>query len=163
MPDHSLYDRDFVDWTRRQAAELRRLAGLRANMTAGMTAGLDLENLAEEIESLGRRDRRTVISALARIVEHLLKLEYARADRPRAGWKRSVRKQRDRLRDVLDQSPSLKAELPGLMAKAVQRGHDYAADSLAAKEPQAKLPAEATYTAEQVLDDWWPTNRYGLE
>ncbi|NBC31954.1 MAG: DUF29 family protein [Alphaproteobacteria bacterium] len=159
MPDHGLYDQDFVDWTRKQAAELRRLAELRANLTAG----LDLENLAEEIESLGQRDRRAVISALARIVEHLLKLEYARADRPRAGWKHSVKKQRDRLRDVLDQSPSLRAEVPGLLPKALQRGHDYAADSLAAREPQAELPAEAGYTAGQVLDDWWPTNRFGLK
>jgi hypothetical protein len=64
--ERSLYQSDYYAWTRQQAAELRKLAAARANTT------LDLENLAEEVDSLGRSDLATVRSQLRRIIEHLL-------------------------------------------------------------------------------------------
>ena len=63
-----LYRSDYYAWTRQQADELRRLRVARLNTP------LDLANLAEEIESLGRSDLRRVKSQLRRIMEHLLKL-----------------------------------------------------------------------------------------
>ena len=69
--ERSLYQTDYYAWTKQQAAELRRLAAARVNTT------LDLENLAEEVESLGRSDLNTVRSQVRRIIEHLLKLEYS--------------------------------------------------------------------------------------
>jgi Domain of unknown function DUF29 len=62
-----LYDRDFVLWTEEQAAALRRAKA--SNLP------LDWENLAEEIESLGKSDRREIASQIRRILHHLLKME----------------------------------------------------------------------------------------
>jgi predicted YcjX-like family ATPase len=63
----NLYDEDFVRWTEEQAAALRQAK--RSNLP------LDWENLAEEIESLGRSDRRELRLQITRILRHLLKLE----------------------------------------------------------------------------------------
>ena len=65
-----LYEQDFVRWTEAQAAVLRRGAETKSNLP------LDWTNLAEEVESLGRSQRRELRGRLATIVEHLLKLEY---------------------------------------------------------------------------------------
>jgi hypothetical protein len=65
----SAYGRDFFAWTWEQAQRLRRAA-------TGAPADLDLENLAEEIESLGKRDRRALTSNVARVIERLLKLQF---------------------------------------------------------------------------------------
>src|SRR4051812_49650097 len=88
LADPGLYERDFYLWTQRQAAELRHAAAQRTNLP------LDLENLAEEVESLGKSDRRAVVSYLIKLIEHLLKLAYSPAQYPRSGWRKSVRKAR---------------------------------------------------------------------
>jgi predicted YcjX-like family ATPase len=75
----NLYDEDFVRWTEEQAAALRQAK--RSNLP------LDWENLAEEIESLGRSDRRELRLQITRILRHLLKLEASPAAEPRAGWR----------------------------------------------------------------------------
>jgi DNA polymerase III delta prime subunit len=71
MAADTLYDEDFVVWTERQAEILRRLAREGSNLP------LDWDNLAEEVESLGKSDRREVESYLERILEHLIKLRYS--------------------------------------------------------------------------------------
>src|SRR4051794_23238748 len=63
---NSLYDRDFYAWAQHQAALLR----------AGRAADIDSEHLAEEIESLGARERRELRNRVARLVQHLLKWRY---------------------------------------------------------------------------------------
>ena len=83
MPQSSdLYDQDFFLWTKEQAAALRRAK--ESNLP------LDWENLAEEIESLGKSDRRQLTSQIRRILRHLLKLEASPAARPRAGWRSTI-------------------------------------------------------------------------
>ncbi|MGH6917637.1 MAG: DUF29 family protein, partial [Geminicoccaceae bacterium] len=74
--ERSLYQSDYYAWTKQQAAELRALAARGASST------LDLENLAEEVESLGRSDLNTVRSQIQRIIEHLLELEHSPAEQP---------------------------------------------------------------------------------
>ena len=80
----SLYDEDFLRWTEEQAAGLRRAKV--SNLP------LDWENLAEEIESLGKSQRRELGAQIRRILHHLLKLEVSPAEEPRAGWRASVRR-----------------------------------------------------------------------
>ena len=70
-----LYDDDFFLWTQEQAAALRRAK--ESNLR------LDWENLAEEIESLGKSDRRQLRSQIRRILRHLFKLEASPASEPR--------------------------------------------------------------------------------
>ena len=80
-----LYDEDFVRWTEEQAAALREAAGLATNLP------LDWENLAEEIDSLGRSQSRELRSRIAVVVEHLIKLENSPAIDPRpVGSRRST-------------------------------------------------------------------------
>ena len=68
MRDGTLHDRDFYTWTREQAAALRRLAEMRANLDAA----LDLPNLIEEVEDLGSEQVHRVESNLRRMLQHLI-------------------------------------------------------------------------------------------
>src|ERR1700682_6224857 len=94
-----LYEQGFFVWTKEQSAALRRAKD--SNLP------LDWENLAEEIESLGKSDRRELRSQIRRILLHLLKLEIYQAAGPRAGWRSSIIDARVEIDDVLRDSPSL--------------------------------------------------------
>jgi hypothetical protein len=147
----SRYDRDFFAWTREQAALLRREAA------RGLASDLDFENLAEEIESLGKRDRRALASQLARITEHLLKLQHARAEEPRPGWENSVDAHRSKARRILADSPGLKSELGALLSESYKDGRRRAARLLRAELDHTTLPQACPYSLDQILDpDWWP-------
>jgi hypothetical protein len=150
------YDTDFLAWTEEQARLLREASRERINTP------IDWENVAEEIESMGRSELRAVESALVRVIEHLLKLEHSPAEPPRGGWRRSVREQRDQANDALDDSPSLRGKLD--VAKACRRGRDYAIDGLEQDRIAVELSlTDCPYTLDQILDpDWWPVNRHGL-
>src|SRR5215471_10976931 len=93
----NLYDRDFFLWTQEQSAALRRAKD--SNLP------LDWENLAEEIESLGKSDRRELRSQIRRVLRHLFKLETSPARAPRAGWRSTIREARTEVADVLRDSP----------------------------------------------------------
>ncbi|PWC84408.1 hypothetical protein TSH100_17790 [Azospirillum sp. TSH100] len=150
------YDTDFLAWTEEQARLLREASRERINMP------IDWENVAEEIESMGRSELRAVESALVRVIEHLLKLEYSPAADPRGNWRRTVREQRDQANDGLEASPSLRGKID--LAKANRRGRDYATEGLEQDRLSADLlPADCPYSLNQLLDeDWWPANRHGL-
>ena len=79
-----LYEDDFYDWTRSQSKALRLLAA------EGRDGPLDLDNLAEEVEDLGRAERNACRSRVVRILEHFLKLAWSPAHLPRGGQKRSI-------------------------------------------------------------------------
>src|SRR6185369_9802269 len=84
MPKTSeLYDRDVFLWTQEQAAALRAVRKSKRP--------LDWDNLAEEIERLGKSQRTELNSQVRRILRHLFKLEVSRAAAPRAGWRTTVR------------------------------------------------------------------------
>ena len=147
-----LYKQDFFRWTEQQAALLRREAARRLN------TALDLEHLAEEIESLGRSDRRALTSHLARIIEHLLKLQYSPATEPRAGWRTSVQVHRDEARKLLADSPSLRPYLAGVLEDCYRSGRDFA--SIGMSEEAVTLPERCPYSLDQILErDWWPSTR----
>jgi Domain of unknown function DUF29 len=156
--ERSLYETDYYAWTKEQAAELRAMAARRVN------SALDLENLAEEVESLGRSDLNTVRSQVQRIIEHLLKLEYFPASEPRADWRDSVDQARDEIEDDITASmlPDVAADLDKLFGRArrtaasglVRHGERTAAKA---------LPQDCPYSFEQiVMQDWYPDNRHGL-
>ena len=97
-----LYEADFYAWPPRPASVLRRMAAECANTE------LDLENLAEEIASVGGSDRKEVKSRLTTMLEHMLKIAYSPAYEPLNGWRGTVRTQRRDLLATLEQSPSLR-------------------------------------------------------
>jgi hypothetical protein len=88
----NLYDEDFYVWTEAQAALLRKR----------QFEALDLDNLIEEVEALGRAEKTGVLNTASVILEHLLKLQYSPAQEPRNTWRASVREHRRRLRRDLN-------------------------------------------------------------
>jgi len=147
-----LYDRDFFLWTQEQATALRAVKD--SNLP------LDWDNLAEEIESLGKSDRRELRSQIRRIMRHLLKLEISPALDPRGGWCSTIADSRSEIEDVLQDSRSLGREVDRMIAEELNTAAKFAAADLR----QHGEPAEAVrarlekggFTAEQVLGDWFP-------
>ncbi|NYZ14206.1 DUF29 domain-containing protein [Azospirillum sp. RWY-5-1] len=157
MDRHPGYDEDFFAWTQDQARLLREAAAERTNTP------IDWDKLAEEVEGVGRSELSAVESALMRVMEHLLKLEFSPAADPRAGWKASVIEHRARAAKDLKASPSLRnrIDLDGEYATA----RDLAALGLARDGVRAEeLPEACPYGLDRLLDRaWWPANRRGLE
>jgi hypothetical protein len=155
-----LYDKDFVAWTEQQAEALRAAAHGNSNQA------LDWENLAEEIESLGRSDRRELHSQIYRIVRHLLKLQFSPAIGPWSGWRESIRDGRVQADLVLADSPSLKPQLERFVAEETARAIDRAIADLREYDeidPAAERGLRATrYTVDQVLGDWFPPDSGGI-
>jgi hypothetical protein len=148
----ALYDRDFVLWTEEQAALLRRAEG--SNLP------LDWENLAEEIASLGKSDRRSLASQIRRIVHHLLKIEASAADDPQTGWRSTVRNARAEIEDILRDSPSLRRQIDATVAEQLGIAARLAEDDLARHREtiesiRTRLQGGG-FTTEEVLGDWFP-------
>lgn len=140
------YDKDFYEWTQNQAAAL----------AAGHVSELDLANLAEEIESLGRRDRRGLGSRLEVLIMHLLKWYYQpKMHETSHSWESTIIEQRGRIADILADSPSLRRQVPDLID-----GHYLRARRLARSEtrlPLETFPEACPWTDEQVLNEtFWP-------
>ena len=112
--ERSLYKTDYYAWTKQQAATLRAMAA------RGESPTLDLENLAEEVESLGRSDLNMVRSQVRRIIEHLLKLEFSPSTPPHVDWRSSVAQARDEVEDHITASmrPDVAADLATLFGRA---------------------------------------------
>jgi hypothetical protein len=149
-----LYDKDFYAWTQQQAEALRDAAAAGANLP------LDWENLAEEMESLGRSERRELRSRLIRIVRHLLKLEHSPASEPRSGWRQTIREARVEVRTLLTDSPSLKSEVSRLIEEQARDAVELALGDL--EQFGGLTPAiiakirSTSYTEDEVLGDWFP-------
>lgn len=144
--DDAGYDSDFYAWTIAQAAAVRRAGELRPNQD------VDWENVAEEIEALGRNDLDTVFSHLETIIEHLLKLAYSPAGYPRRGWGLTVDKARVNMRRKLTRT--LRRKLRDEFPDAWRNGRKYAAAGLAEDGLSAdSLPADCPWTFDQLLDD----------
>ncbi|HWB47626.1 MAG TPA: DUF29 domain-containing protein [Stellaceae bacterium] len=150
----ALYDEDFVAWSKDQAEALR------AEARAGSNQKLDWENLAEEIESLGKSQRHELRSQVRRVIEHLLKLECSLAMAPRRGWCESISDARSEIDLILRDSPSLKREVRSAIAiglKPAARKAIFALEEHAELNTAARARIQAmTYTEEQILGDWFP-------
>jgi uncharacterized Zn finger protein len=139
-----LYDRDFFAWSLEQAELLR----------AGKLAEADVEHIAEEIESMGRTEKRELISRLSILLLHMLKWRY-QPDKRSSSWEASIRVQRNRLADHLDDNPSLKPPAPQALASAYR---DAALEAVAETGlPGSTFPDRCPWAVEQVLDGgFWP-------
>ena len=109
------YEADFYAWTQHQAALLR----------SGQLRELDVENLAEEIESMGRQERRELVNRLRVLMAHLLKWRF-QPDRRCASWEATIAVQRSDLDDLVADNPSLKPFLIEAFGKAYQSGRQLA-------------------------------------
>jgi hypothetical protein len=94
----TLYDTDLNLWLETVIAQLR----------SGDLQNIDVENLIEELEGLAGRDRRELKNRLTVLVEHILKRCYVDMSNEFRGWEKTIRQQRSELKELLNQSPSLK-------------------------------------------------------
>lgn len=143
----SLYETDYQLWLEKTVRQLR----------SHDFDNIDLENLIEEIESLGRSDKHAVSSYLMRLCEHLLKVKYWESERDLCvrGWNLEITNFRIQIQEQVDTSPSLKPFLDHNFSKQYKNGRKL---FLIASELEAKLvPEEPCFTLEQALDeDWFP-------
>ncbi|CAK0766147.1 conserved hypothetical protein [uncultured Gammaproteobacteria bacterium] len=144
------YQTDFYAWTQEQATALRRIAELRINLPE-----VDLENVAEEIESMGRSDRLEINSRLEVLLEHLLKLACSADTDPRSGWRRTVREQRRRILDCLSDSPSLRTYPSSILERSYHRAQENAADDTSLGPLPVTCPWELD--AQILAENWYPS------
>jgi hypothetical protein len=134
------YEDDLFGWTQEQAALLR----------AHAVDGIDWENLAEEIESMGGRDRRKLESRLTMILLHLLKWQAQPALRG-ASWRKTLRTQRREIRKLLKQSSSLRREVPAIIREAYADAVKDAIDETGLRA--GAFPGTCPYAPDDVLDE----------
>ena len=140
----SLYERDFYAWANEQAALLR----------SGNLSAADIENIAEEIESMGKSEKRELTSRLAVLLLHLLKWQY-QPERRGVSWEVTIRVQRRDLVDHLADNPSLKAKLPDTLVRSYGNAALLALGET--RLPKATFPTICPWSAEQIMDEeFWP-------
>jgi hypothetical protein len=144
MTDATLYDRDFYAWANEQAALLR----------AGKLAAADIEHIAEEIESMGRSEKRELVNRLAVLLLHLLKWRFQPALRGNS-WRLTAEEQRYRLADHLSDNPSLKGKLDEAIANAYRLALVEAERETGLE--RCTFPPVCPWTFGEILDEgFWP-------
>lgn len=136
---NALYERDLYEWTQQQARLLQERR----------FADLDLDNLVEEVRSVGGSEKREIENRLKVLIMHLLKWKY-QPGRRSTGWSGTIDEQRSRLARVLAASPSLStypaevfelSYLSGRLKAAKETGIDF-----------TLFPEQPPFSIEQVLD-----------
>jgi hypothetical protein len=134
------YETDFYGWTQEQAALLR----------AGRLIDLDIENLIEEVETMGRSEKRELESRLTVLLLHLLKWKYQEARRG-GSWEMSIIEQRLRFEETLKENPGLKPRLDDILLNAYKFAVLQA--SRETKISRNVFPASCPWAYEQILDE----------
>ncbi|MBF6560964.1 MAG: DUF29 domain-containing protein [Candidatus Binataceae bacterium] len=144
LPPADLYDQDYYTWTQAQARALRdhRLDEV------------DWANVAEEIEDLGKSERRALRSRLVTLLEHLLKFAHARErmfENNARGWELSARNAREAFRERLEENPGLRPQLEGLFISAYRSARIETMKAL--RLPDAAIPEMPPWTIDEIIDD----------
>jgi len=139
-PAPNLYEADFYAWTIEQASLLRK----------HQWSQLDLLNLIEEIESLGKQQRQELRNRLSVLIGHLLKWEYQSSSRSRS-WLATIRVQRRDALRLLKDNPSLKPYLEDVVSEAYENGRDLAMGET--DLPEETFPVECPYSLTEILDN----------
>ena len=141
----SLYDTDYVAWLDEQVSHLR----------ATRLSALDVENVADELESLMRSQRQQLENRLEVLILHLLKWDHQPAKRTNR-WRATVEEQRSRIRRLLRDSASLKREVEPICL-------DVYADAIRAAAIETRLsetafPPTLPYSVEEIFERDLPAN-----
>ena len=135
----SHYELDFYGWTQEQAALLK----------TGRLGELDVINLIEEIESMGRSERRELQSRLTILLVHLLKWKFQPARRGRS-WQLSIEEQRESCLDVLEENQSLISKLQDSLNRAYAHARITASRETGIEKKD--FPQHCPWTYEQMID-----------
>ena len=136
---------DFYAWANEQAGLLRD----------GRFSEADIAHTAEEIESVGKTDKRELVSRRAVLLPHRLKWQYQPSLRSQS-WRATIRVQRRDLDDHLTDNPSLKA----MLSQAIERAYGSAAIGAEAETGLADstFPTNCPWSFDQMMDpELWPT------
>mgnify|MGYP003376126329 CR=1 FL=1 len=134
------YERDFYGWTQEQAALLK----------SGRLNELDIANLIEEVETMGRSEKRALESRLTVLLLHLLKWQYQPVRRGRS-WTLSIITQRLKFDSLIKDNPGLKPHLSDILSNAYRLSRVQAS-----KETDIDLsvfPTECPWSFEQIMND----------
>jgi len=138
------YEKDFYAWTVHNAKLLRE----------GKLSEVDIEHVAEEIESMGKNEKRELINRLAILIAHLLKWQF-QEERRSNSWKYTIEEQRDEVLELLEESPSLKHEIEEKFDRAYRKAILWAATEMGVNKSLFK--EECPYTLNKVLNkDFYP-------
>ncbi len=137
-PARAEYMRDFYSWLMEQARLVRE----------GRWDAVDRENLAEEIESLGREQFNKLESALRVLLLHILKWDH-QAERRSRSWVLSIRDQRLEVQDVLADNPGLKPRIGEALTRAYRRARLQAAKETTLDETQ--FPDTCPYSFDEAV------------
>ena len=139
-----LYETDFYSWTQQQAGLLRQ----------GRLGELDVVNILEEIEGMGRSEQRQLSHRLDVLLMHLLKWQYQPGHRS-SSWEGSIKEQRLRIKKLLKENPGLKPKIPDTLGEAYE-----AALITAFKETglsESTFPNLCPWNFDDVMDsNFWP-------
>ena len=140
----TLYEDDFYGWTERQAALLR----------SGRLDLIDMDNLAEEIETLGRSEASALRSSYRLIAMHLLKL-MVQPGKATPSWTTTIVRERLNVEQEYDDSPGLKPRRAELFAKAYAAARREAAAETGL--PLGRFPVDPPFTVDDAeAEDFWP-------
>ena len=141
---NTLYDLDFYAWANEQAALLR----------AGRFAEIDIDNVAEEIESMGRSQKSELVNRLAMLLMHLLKWRHQPSFRSNS-WRGTIEEQRYQIRRHMRQNPSLQSQLD----EAMTDGYGLAVIRADRETGLGRrtFPQQSPFTFDQAMDEnFWP-------
>ncbi|MFM7406372.1 MAG: DUF29 domain-containing protein [Cuspidothrix sp.] len=142
---HTLYDQDYYLWLKTTINQLR----------TGQFSTVDLENLLEELETLGRSQKRTIQNLLINLLEHLLKLKYSDSEieRNQGHWQGEIRTFRREIKDELTDSPSLKPYILEIFDECYQEARKLVSDR--SQLSLDTFPLIPIGSLEQILDENW--------
>ncbi len=135
----TLYDTDFNLWIEQTVHQLKK----------GDLQSLDLENLIEEIESMGRSDKREVYSRLKVLLIHLLKWKY-QPEKRGSSWQNTIDEQRDQLGLILQDSPSLNPHLKNIFDDCYSKARRGAAQET--NLPPSIFSTDCPFALEEILN-----------
>jgi len=136
---HPKHDEDFYGWAMTEASLLRQRKWNE----------LDIEHLAEELESMGASEKREIRSRMKQLLKHLLKWQY-QPDLQCRSWKNSIRNQRLELADVIKDNPSLQPTLHEHIKEVYTRALEDAIEETGIYK--SNFPNQCPYTFEQIMD-----------
>lgn len=132
------YEKDFYAWTIHNAQLLRKRK----------LSEIDIENIAEEIESMGKSEKRELMNRLIVLMAHLLKWKLQKVRRSKS-WTITIKNQRVELNDLLEESPSLKKEMEERFTHAYERAIGMAAEQTGIDEET--FPKKPPFTLKECL------------
>jgi hypothetical protein len=143
----SLYERDYYEWIERNVHAIRE----------GRVQEVDWSNVAEELEDMGKSEKRALRSQLARLIAHLLKWAYQTKRRPTSqnSWRATIKHARESINEILDESPSLRPQLPQMVPAGYRDALAQVLEETGL--PEQTFPATCPWNLEQmVAEDFWP-------